>query len=60
MKEPKRKGARYKMGAKTAKSDMHSNNRCSVFGSRSISMNPLDNLLFEERLTKPKGKRHVH
>ena len=55
MKQDKAVTAVFKKGSKTAKSDMHANNRNSVFGKKSISMNPLD-MLIEEETLKLKGK----
>lgn len=57
MKQVKSVTAVFKKGSKTAKSDMHSNNRNSVFGSRSISMNPLDALLMQEKANQLPNKR---
>ncbi|WLV27436.1 hypothetical protein [Pseudomonas phage Teru] len=43
--KPKQRTAVYKGGRKTAKTDIHRNNRKSVFGSPRLGRNPLDILL---------------
>lgn len=58
MKQVKSKTAVFKNGRKTAKSDSHTNNRQSVFGKKTISMNPLDALLANEA-SQPKKPRRM-
>lgn len=63
MKHKKNVTAVFKSGSKTAKTNMHGNNRMSVFGHKSISTNPLDALLQTECVNqpkKPKVKRHAN
>ena len=48
MKQVKKPNAVYKMGKRTAKSDMHSNNRNSVFQKSLQNMDPLSILMASE------------
>lgn len=59
MKQVKQKTAVFKNGKRTAKSDMHTNHRNSVFQKNVRTKDPLMILLMEERATTPtanKGK----
>lgn len=57
MKQVKKPNAVYKNGKKTAKTDMHTNNRCSVFQKSKRNGDPLAILLADE---KAKVENHAN